>query len=103
MPCLNEAETLAACIRKAHKGALAANVANYEILIADNGSTDGSQTIAEQEGARVIHVPIRGYGAALQHGIECAQGKYVLMGDSDDSYDFLTFPPISLRCIKAIS
>ncbi|MGL4236428.1 glycosyltransferase family 2 protein [Tabrizicola sp.] len=87
MPCLNEAETLAACIVKA-RGYLDASGIRGEIVIADNGSTDGSQAIAEGLGARVIAVPRRGYGAALIAGIEQAQGRYVIMGDSDDSYDF---------------
>ncbi len=90
MPCLNEAETLATCIRKAHQGAQGLA---YEIIVADNGSTDGSQDIARSEGARVVDVPIRGYGAALRHGFEAAQGKYIIMGDSDDSYDFSNLLP----------
>ncbi|MGL4238268.1 glycosyltransferase family 2 protein [Tabrizicola sp.] len=88
MPCLNEAETLATCIRKA-RAYLDASGINGEILIADNGSTDGSQAIAEGLGAVVVPVPMRGYGAALSAGIAAAQGRYVIMGDSDDSYDFL--------------
>ena len=87
MPCLNEAETLAACIRKA-QSFLARSGVRGEILIADNGSTDGSQTIAEQDGARVVPVPTKGYGSALRYGIRAAKGKYLIMGDSDDSYDF---------------
>lgn len=87
MPCLNEAETLALCINKAnvwisHSGVRA------EVLIADNGSTDGSQAIAESLGARVVSVPQRGYGSALFHGSMDAKGEWVIMGDSDDSYDF---------------
>ncbi len=89
MPCLNEAETLATCIRKAHQGAKNAGVDFYEILVADNGSTDGSKDIAKREGARVIDVEVRGYGAALKAGVENAEGKYIIMGDSDDSYDFI--------------
>jgi glycosyltransferase involved in cell wall biosynthesis len=88
MPCLNESETLATCIRKAHQGARAANITAYEVLIADNGSTDGSQAIATAEGARVVNVPTRGYGAALIAGINAAHGSYVIMGDADDSYDW---------------
>jgi glycosyltransferase involved in cell wall biosynthesis len=87
MPCLDEAETLATCIGKA-KGFLQRSGIAGEIVIADNGSTDGSQPIAEREGARVVPVAIRGYGAALASGIEAARGRYVIMGDADDSYDF---------------
>jgi len=87
MPCLNEAETLEACIVKAKGYLQRAGIAG-EVVIADNGSTDGSQGLAEQLGARVIHVPLRGYGAALSAGIQAARGRFVIMGDSDDSYDF---------------
>ncbi len=87
MPCLNEAETLATCIAKAKQFLVAENIAG-EILIADNGSVDGSQAIAEKNDARVIDVAMRGYGATLLAGIQNAQGKYVIMGDADDSYDF---------------
>lgn len=87
MPCLNEAETLATCIAKA-QAYLARSGVTGEVLIADNGSTDGSQTIARDLGARVVDVPMRGYGAALIAGITAAQGRFVIMGDSDDSYDF---------------
>lgn len=87
MPCLNEAETIAVCIKRARR-LLEENSIDGEILISDNGSTDGSQAIARQLGARVVDCPIRGYGAALQHGIENAQGRFILMGDSDDSYHF---------------
>jgi len=87
MPCLNEAETLATCIRKA-KDALRDAGIEGEVIVADNGSTDGSQAIAELFGARVIHVQEKGYGSALKGGIRAAYGKYVLMGDADDSYDF---------------
>lgn len=87
MPCLNEAETLAICIGKA-KGFLERTGISGEVVIADNGSTDGSQAIAEHEGARVVPVALRGYGAALAAGIEAALGRYVIMGDADDSYDF---------------
>jgi hypothetical protein len=85
MPCLNEAETLATCIQKA-RGSLLKLGIDGEVLVADNGSTDGSLDIALAEGARVVHVPERGYGAALRHGIEAARGTYVLMADADDSY-----------------
>jgi glycosyltransferase involved in cell wall biosynthesis len=87
IPCLNEAETLASVIQKAHLGAKTAQVNGYEIIVADNGSTDGSQDIAVKNKARLVNVPERGYGAALQGGIRSAQGKYVIMGDADDSYD----------------
>lgn len=87
MPCLNEAETLAQCIKRA-KLLLDNNKIDGEILISDNGSTDGSQKIARCLEARVVECPTRGYGAALQFGIENAEGELVLMGDSDDSYHF---------------
>jgi hypothetical protein len=92
MPCLNEAETLAGCIEKA-SGFLARSRVKGEVLIADNGSTDGSIAIAKGLGARIVHVPIRGYGAALLHGIAAARGRYVIMGDSDLSYDFENLEP----------
>lgn len=87
MPCLNEARTLAACIREA-RGFLDASGISGEVLIADNGSTDGSREIAAAEGARVLPVAQRGYGAALRAGIDAARGRFVIMGDSDLSYDF---------------
>jgi len=87
MPCLNEAETLAICIAKAHSF-LAISGIEGEILIADNGSTDGSPAIAEAAGARVVPIAQRGYGAALAGGIAAARGRYIIMGDADDSYDF---------------
>ena len=92
MPCLNEAETLEVCIKKAITF-LEENKVNGEVLIADNGSTDGSQDIARRNGARVVDIPIKGYGAALIGGCNAALGKYVIMGDSDDSYDFLHLMP----------
>lgn len=119
MPCLNEARTLRACIDQAHAGCQAALEEQsrysrrdsnsveesgpplssprqarltYEILIADNGSTDGSQEIAEASGARVVRVDRKGYGAALRGGIAAARGKYIVMGDSDCSYDFGQVP-----------
>lgn len=87
MPCLNEAETLGICIKKANDW-LSRSGIDGEVLIADNGSTDGSQKIAQKNGARVVDVPVRGYGSALYHGCLSAQGEYIIMGDSDNSYDF---------------
>ena len=87
MPCLNEAETLATCVEKAQRSLRELGIAG-EVIVADNGSTDGSQAIATRMGARVIHVPARGYGNALMGGITAARGKYIIMGDADDSYDF---------------
>lgn len=86
LPCLNEAETLETCVRKARASLERLGVAG-EVVVADNGSTDGSQDIARAAGARVVDVPRRGYGAALMAGIEAATGEYVLMADADDSYD----------------
>lgn len=87
MPCLNEAETIGICVWKAMRYLAGAGMAG-EVLVADNGSTDGSQTIAEGLGARVVAVAERGYGAALQGGIAAARGRFIIMGDADDSYDF---------------
>src|SRR5215204_6755280 len=87
MPCLNEAETLATCIEKA-RGFLHRSGVAGEVIVADNGSTDASRDIARALGARVVEVAARGYGAALSAGIAAARGRYVIMGDSDDSYDF---------------
>jgi glycosyltransferase involved in cell wall biosynthesis len=92
MPCLNEAETLATCIKKA-QGWLDENGVKGEVLIADNGSTDGSQAIAAEMGARVTQVQAKGYGSALLGGILAARGKYIIMGDADDSYDFSNLTP----------
>ena len=91
MPCLNEAETLVACIEKARRGIEAAGVTG-EVLIADNGSTDGSIELAEKHGARVVRVAEKGYGSALRGGIAAARGRWLLMGDADDSYDFSQAP-----------
>jgi hypothetical protein len=98
MPCLNEAETIGICIRKAQRF-LAESGISGEIVIADNGSTDGSRQIANAMGARLVAVPERGYGAALQGGIAAAHGRFVAMGDADDSYDFEGLMPFveSLR------
>jgi hypothetical protein len=92
MPCLNEARTLGACIEEA-QGFLRRSGVAGEVLIADNGSTDGSQALAQSLGARVIHVRERGYGAALRAGIDAAAGDYVVMGDSDQSYSFARLEP----------
>ena len=91
MPCLNEAETLETCIRKAQR-ALAESQITGEIVIADNGSTDGSVDIAERLGARVVRVAAKGYGSALMGGIAASAGKFIIMGDADDSYDFGDIP-----------
>lgn len=96
MPCLNEAETLAVCIEKAKSFLEKHNVAG-EVLIADNGSTDGSRQIAKEHGARVVDIPERGYGSALIGGCNAAYGKYVIMGDADDSYDFTNLMPFVER------
>jgi glycosyltransferase involved in cell wall biosynthesis len=92
MPCLNEAETLAGCIRAAQE-AIERLELRAEVLVADNGSTDGSLEIAERLGARVVRVPQRGYGSALAAGIAAARGRFVIMGDSDLSYDFSAIGP----------
>jgi len=87
MPCLDEAATVAACVGKARAFLERAGVRG-EVLVADNGSHDDSPRLAEAAGARILHVPERGYGAALRAGIQAARGRYVIMGDADDSYDF---------------
>lgn len=92
MPCLNEALTIGTCITKAQHFLARTNIRG-EILIADNGSTDGSQAIAEKLGARVVPIAVRGYGAALIGGIGAAHGRFIIMGDADDSYDFLNLDP----------
>jgi glycosyltransferase involved in cell wall biosynthesis len=91
MPCLNEADTLATCVKKAQQ-ALREHAISGEVVVADNGSTDGSQAIARELGARVIDVPERGYGNALRGGIAAARGRFVLIGDADDSYDWREIP-----------
>ena len=91
MPCLNEADTLETCIGKARR-ALESHGIQGEIIVADNGSSDGSQVIAESMGARVVPVKEKGYGNALMGGIAAARGKFIIMGDADDSYDFLEVP-----------
>jgi glycosyltransferase involved in cell wall biosynthesis len=96
MPCLNEVETLATCIRKAQRSIERLGLP-AEIVIADNGSTDGSQAVARELGVRVVDVARRGYGSALIGGIEAARGRYVIMGDADDSYDFEAIGPLLER------
>jgi len=91
LPCLNEADTLAACLAKAQEGLRNTPVPG-EIVVADNGSTDGSQEIARSNGARLVPVPAKGYGNALMGGIAAARGRFVIMGDADDSYDFREIP-----------
>lgn len=92
MPCLNEAETLGICIEKAQRW-LDDNGVIGEVIVADNGSTDGSQRIAEAMGGRVVQVEMKGYGNALMGGIAAARGEYIVMGDADDSYDFTDLQP----------
>ena len=92
MPCLNEAETLGACIGKAQRSLQALGIAG-EVIVADNGSTDSSPEIAARLGARVVQVTAKGYGSALMGGIAAARGKYIIMGDADDSYDFAELRP----------
>jgi glycosyltransferase involved in cell wall biosynthesis len=96
MPCLNERESIAQCVRMAQEGLRAAS-ADGEIVIADNGSSDGSQDIARDLGARVVDVPSKGYGAALMGGFEAARGRFVIMGDADASYDFSAIAPFVER------
>ena len=92
MPCLNEAETLEVCIRKAQRFFHEHGI-NGEVIVADNGSTDGSQEIASRLRARVVTVMSKGYGNALRGGINTARDRYIIMGDSDDSYDFSAIQP----------
>jgi hypothetical protein len=96
LPCLNEAETVATCVRKAMSFLLLHGVSG-EVIVADNGSTDGSQVLAAAAGARVVPVPQRGYGSALMGGILAARGRYVIMGDADDSYDLASLGPFLER------
>jgi glycosyltransferase involved in cell wall biosynthesis len=98
MPCLNEAETLEVCIQTAWRAIRESGI-HGEIIVSDNGSSDGSPAIAEKAGARVVHASAKGYGNALQAGIQAARGRYVVMGDADGSYDFGAIPPFleSLR------
>lgn len=92
MPCLNESRTLQTCLEKA-KGSLTARNVTFELIVADNGSEDGSQEIARRCGATVVNVPERGYGAALMAGIHSAAGRFIIIGDADDSYDFSAIAP----------
>jgi hypothetical protein len=96
MPCLNEARTVGRCVAKA-VAALAELGVEGEVIVADNASTDGSQEIARAHGARVVHVDRRGYGSALQAGIAAARGRFIIMGDADDSYDFSNLGPFLTR------
>jgi len=96
MPCLNEADTLAVCVEKAWQG-LREIGAHGEVIVADNGSTDASREIAGRTGARVVEVSAKGYGSALMAGIAAARGKFIIMGDADDSYDFLEIPKFVRR------
>lgn len=96
IPCLNESDTLAVCIRKAWEGIREAGLAG-EVIVADNGSTDGSQALAEKEDARVVPVAAKGYGSALMGGIADARGKWIVMGDADDSYDFREIPKFAAK------
>ncbi len=93
MPCLNEADTLDTCIRKAQLAMRGHGIVG-EVIVADNGSSDGSQAIALRAGAHLVNVPLKGYGNALMGGIDAARGRFVIMGDADDSYDFLEIPRI---------
>lgn len=96
MPCLNEADTLGSCVAKALEGIRVAGVRG-EVIVADNGSTDGSPQIARTAGARVVDVAERGYGSALMAGIAAARGRWIVMGDADDSYDFREIPRFADR------
>jgi Glycosyl transferase family 2 len=101
MPCLDEAETVGVCIDKADRWAASAGVA-IEIIIADNGSSDGSRRIATEHGARVVDVPEKGYGSALMGGIAAARGRFVIMGDADDTYDFSNLSPFLDRLREGV-
>lgn len=101
IPCKNEAETVGICVERAMH-ALREHAVSGEVIVADNGSTDGSAAIAERLGARVVHVETPGYGAALMGGIEAARGRYVIMGDADASYDFLEIPRFLAELRKGV-
>ncbi|MCH8904220.1 MAG: glycosyltransferase family 2 protein [Bacteroidetes bacterium] len=96
MPCLNEAETLEVCIKKAKKNLIENNIAG-EVVIGDNGSTDGSIEIALRNGAQLVHIKEKGYGAAIMGAIEASKGEFIIMGDADDSYDFSNLMPFVLK------
>ena len=96
MPCLNEAETIGRCVDRARESIARLDI-RAEILVADNGSTDGSQQIALAHGARVVTVDEPGYGAAIRGGVAASSGRYIIMGDADESYDFAEIPPILER------
>jgi glycosyltransferase involved in cell wall biosynthesis len=102
IPYLNEANSLAFCVDKAVK-ALRASGLSGEVIVADNGSTDGSIQIAEEHGARVVNVPERGYGSALRAGIAAAHGPLIIMGDADDSYDFTDVLALWKSCGKGMT
>ena len=102
MPCLNEAETVGACVATALDFLQRHSIAG-EVIVADNGSTDASRAIAAREGARIVDAPLRGYGAALQTGIAAARGRYVIIGDSDSSYDLRNSRRSLRRCVAARS
>ncbi len=92
MPCLDEAETVATCVHKARRFLESSGISG-EVVVADNGSTDGSQGLAAAAGARVVHAAAPGYGSAVMAGVRAARGRFVIMGDADDSYDFTALEP----------
>ncbi len=101
IPCLNESDTVATCVRKALQGIEQLGISG-EVIVADNGSVDGSQQLASDAGARVVTVTEKGYGAALMGGIRAAQGRYVIMGDADDSYDFTKIAPFYEKLVQGM-